>query len=321
MKAFWLWISRQGRRGPGLVLRGLCMGAANMVPGVSGGTIALITGIYDELVRTVAGIDMEVGRLLLRGRLTAALERANAGFVLPLLGGIMVAIVSLARLISLLLEHYPQPVFGFFTGLIVASALFVGRQVYRWNAARAICLATGVGFGLAAGSLVPVETGANLPQFFLAGMVAVMAMILPGLSGSFLLVIMGKYQQALIAVHERHVDLLAAFGAGGLLGVLLFSRLLKVLLARYHAGTMAFLVGLMLGSVRKVWPFRQVLEIQELGDRVVILRDRWVWPAEYTPEAIATFAMMVVGVLLVPVLERLGRRVWRHQPQAAIPGL
>ena len=297
------------RRGPGLLLRGICMGTADVIPGVSGGTIALITGIYDELVGTIAAVDSAAVRCLARGRFSEGLTRLNAGFLVPLLAGIGLAIVSLAKLITYLLATHPQPVWGFFTGLIIASALFVRNQIERWRAAAWISLILGTVAGFGITSLVPVQTGTELYKFFFTGMVAIVAMILPGLSGSFLLVILGKYQQVFTAVHERHLAVIAVFVAGCAIGLLAFSRALKWLLARYHSGTMAFLVGLMLGSLRKVWPFRRVLEEGGLGSgKQVVLRDECVWPAEFTPEVWLSLGLIVAGFALVVLLERLGRK-------------
>ena len=204
------------RRAPGLVLRGLCMGTADVIPGVSGGTIALITGIYDELVGTIAAVDQRLVSALVRGRLIEVLHRVNAPFLVPLLCGIGLAIVSLAKFITWLLATHPQPVWGFFTGLILASALVVARQVAGWGPAQWGLTALGAVVGYAITTLVPVETGVEGYKFVMAGMVAICAMILPGISGSFLLVVMGKYQQVLTAVHEFDWAILALFGVGGL---------------------------------------------------------------------------------------------------------
>ncbi len=296
------------RRGLGLVLRGMCMGTADVIPGVSGGTVALIMGIYDELVGTIASIDGRVLRALLRGRIGEVLRLVNAGFLVPLLAGIAVAIASFAKLITYLLANHPQPVWGFFTGLILASALYVARQVEGGYGARLLAfIALGTAFGYGITSLVPVETGTESYKFVLAGMVAICAMILPGISGSFLLVIMGKYQQVFSAVHERNIEVVALFGFGAAIGILSFSRLLKKLLAGYHAATMAFLVGLMLGSLRKVWPFRNVLEERVVGKKTLVLRDECIWPQEFTGEVWLSFALMVAGAVLVLVLERVGQ--------------
>jgi putative membrane protein len=220
------------RRGPGLILRGICMGTADVIPGVSGGTVALIMGIYDELVSTIASIDQRVVGALLRGRIMQVFQLINAAFLLPLLFGIGLAIVSLAKLITYLLATHPQPVWGLFTGLILASALFVARQVEGWTLPQWGLTVLGAVVGYLVTTLVPVETGTESYKFVLAGMVAICAMILPGISGSFLLVVMGKYQQVFGAVHERDFAIIALFGVGAIIGLLGFSRLLKRLIKR-----------------------------------------------------------------------------------------
>ena len=299
-------LAESKRRGPGLVLRGICMGTADVIPGVSGGTVALIMGIYDELVGTIAAIDQRVVGALSRGRIVEVLQLVNAAFLLPLLFGIALAIVSLAKLITWLLATHPQPVWGLFTGLILASALFVARQVQGWSGPQWGLTVLGMVAGYAVTTLVPVETGTESYKFILAGMVAICAMILPGISGSFLLVVMGKYQQVFTAVHERDLAIIALFGVGAIIGLLGFSRLLKRLLARFHAETMAFLVGLMLGSLRKVWPFRNVLEEKVIGKKTLVLRDECIWPQDFSGEVWLAFALIVGGAVLVLVLERLG---------------
>ncbi len=301
-------LAKARRRGLGLAVRGMCMGTADVIPGVSGGTVALIMGIYDELVNTIASIDGRVVRALLRGQIMEALQLVNAGFLLPLLAGIFVAIASFAKLITYLLATYPQPVWGFFAGLILSSALYVARQIKGdWRASTLLLVVLGTLFGYGVTALVPVQTGTESYKFVLAGMVAICAMILPGISGSFLLVIMGKYQQVFTAVHERDLQIVALFGLGAAVGILGFSRLLKRLLASYQAATMAFLVGLMLGSLRKVWPFRHVLEEKLMGKKMLVLRDECIWPQEFTGEVWLSFALMVVGAVLVLVLEKVGQ--------------
>lgn len=301
-------LDKAKRRGPGLLLRGMCMGTADVIPGVSGGTVALIMGIYDELVGTIASIDGRVLQALLRGRIVEVLHLVNAGFLVPILAGIILAIATFAKLITYLLTAHPQPVWGFFSGLILASALYVARQIESGYGAKLLgFLVLGTAFGYGITVLVPVETGTESYKFILAGLIAICAMILPGISGSFLLVIMGKYQQVFSAVHEREWQIIALFGIGAVIGILIFSRLLKRLLARYHSATMAFLVGLMLGSLRKVWPFRNVLEERIVGSKTLVLRDECIWPSEFTGEVWLSFALMVVGAVLVLVLERIGQ--------------
>lgn len=291
------------QRGTGLFLRGVAMGAADVIPGVSGGTIALITGIYDELVATIAGVNVQLVGTFLRGRIGEGLVRLNVAFLAPLLLGIGAAIVALARLITHLIATHPQPVWGFLTGLIVASALVVARHMSGSRVIGGAALAAGAALGYLVTLAVPLQTGIEWWKFIVAGSIASVAMILPGISGSFLLVLMGKYQQVLGAVNERDPVVVGLFGLGFLVGILAFSRVLKRLLAHHHATTMAFLVGLMLGSLRKVWPFRNyLLEGEGAGQYDCAL------PDALSADVAAAFALMVAGIVAVIAIEKLGRR-------------
>ena len=286
------------RRAAGLYVRGLAMGTADVIPGVSGGTLALITGIYDELVGTVAGIDRDLLTALVRGRFSEVAQRANLVFLVPLLAGIFTAIVTLAKGITWLLQHHPVPVWGGLTGLIAASLFVVVRQVRGWNAVAYAAAIVGAVAGYTVTLLVPVETGVEWYKFTGAGLIASVAMILPGISGSFLLVVMGKYQQVLAAVNDRDLQIIVLFGAGFATGILGFSRVLRWLLAHAHSSTMAFLVGLMAGSIRKVWPFRQVLDTPEAGFVCTL-------PVVWDGTALAAFGLMVVAAAVVLLIERV----------------
>ena len=301
-------LAKARRRGAGLILRGLCMGTADVIPGVSGGTMALITGIYDELVATIASIDGAVIRSFFAGRLAELLVRLNAGFLLPLLAGIFIAVISLAGAIKYLLAEHPVPFWGFLTGLIVASAWVVGRRMEAWGAVPILALVVGAGIGYGVTILVPMQTGPEWYKFTLSGAVASMAMILPGISGSFLLVLLGKYEQVFSAIHERQLAIVLYFGCGFLAGILAFSRLLKRLLASHHNLVMALLVGLMLGSVRKVWPWRgesvdpSAAEMSKVADYQCVL------PAEFSVEVGVTLALLIAGIGLVVGIEQVGSR-------------
>lgn len=298
------WFEQMRARAVGLFTRGVAMGTADVIPGVSGGTMALITGIYDELVGTVAGIDRHLLAALLRGRFTEVLERANVGFLVPLLAGIFTAIVTLAKGITWLLETHPIPVWGALSGLIVASLLVVTRQVDSWNLRTGLMTLLGLVVGYTVTLLVPVQTGVEWYKFTGAGLVASVAMILPGISGSFLLVVMGKYQQVLAAVNERDLFIIVLFGTGFATGILGFSRVLRWLLAHAHGLTMAFLVGLMAGSIRKVWPFRRELDGSEGAFECVL-------PEIWDGTAILTFVLLVAAVVLVLGIERVARQTTR----------
>ena len=301
-------LAKARRRGAGLILRGLCMGTADVIPGVSGGTMALITGIYDELVATIASIDGAVIRSFFAGRFAELLVRLNAGFLLPLLAGICIAVISLAGAIKYLLAAHPVPFWGFLTGLIVASAWVVGRRMEGWGAAPILALVVGAGSGYAVTILVPMQTGPEWYKFTLSGAVASMAMILPGISGSFLLVLLGKYEQVFSAIHERQLAIVLFFGCGFLAGILAFSRLLKRLLASHHNLVMALLVGLMLGSVRKVWPWRGASVDSSAAGVSEVTDYQCVLPAEISMEVGVTLALLIAGIGLVVAIEQMGSR-------------
>ena len=300
---------RAKRRAPGLILRGMCMGIADVIPGVSGGTVALIMGIYDELVQTIASVDGRILKALVHFRLREVFILLNASFLFPLLIGIILAVALFAKIITYMLTTFPQPLWGFFTGLILASAVYVFKQIEgRLDLIRISILLLGAFFGYGITLLVPVETGTENFKFLLAGMIAICAMILPGISGSFLLVIMGKYQQVFGAIHERNYEIIFLFVVGAIVGLLIFSRLLKRLLLRFQPATMAFLVGLMLGSIRKVWPFRKILEERLVGSKVIVLQDECILPSSMTNEVWTTIVVSFLGFGLVFLLERLGKR-------------
>jgi putative membrane protein len=290
----------------GVFLRGMLMGAADIVPGVSGGTMAFITGIYDTLIDSIRAIDAAFVRMLVKMDIRGAWEHVNGGFLLALLLGIATSIFSLARLISWILAHYPVPLWAFFFGLILASALVLLRQVGRWNAGRVLSLLVGVGVALAIGLSPVVGFDGGMAGVFLAGFLAICAMILPGISGSFILVLLGMYGTVLAAVKSLDLFFLAVFAAGAAGGLLCFSRLLYWLLHRYHQGTMALLTGFLFGSLVVVWPWKRVLAwVEGSSGQLKPAQQVPVTPAEFT---VATgqdawvglcLAMMAVGFVAV----------------------
>ena len=232
------------------------MGSADLVPGVSGGTIAFVSGIYEQLLAAIATITGPVLRLVLRGKLVQAYKQTPLKFVLPLGIGMMTAIFSLSHLIEYLLHDHPVPTWSLFFGLVLASILLVGRTVkgWTWRELLAISLGTVVTFWVV--GAVPVETPETPLAFFFSGVVAISAMILPGISGSFILVLLGKYAQVLEAVSNREFLTLIYVALGCAVGIGLFSRLLKYLLNTHHSVTLGVLLGVLIGSLRKVWPWK-----------------------------------------------------------------
>lgn len=244
-------------------VKGACMGAADVIPGVSGGTIAFIMGIYDEFVGSLASINTEAVKLLLTGRFKEFWKHINGGFLLSLVLGIGVSVVSLASLMQMLLTNYPIQTWAFFFGLIVASSIFIIRGISGWKAAEFLLLVFGIILGVVICTLSPTTTPDGLWFIFLSGAIAICAMILPGISGSFILLILGKYQYIMGCISDlvKGIDfghnllILCVFLVGAVIGILGFSRFLHWLLARWHKQTLIVLAGFIIGSLVKIWPW------------------------------------------------------------------
>ncbi|PSL02912.1 putative membrane protein [Cecembia rubra] len=235
------------------------MGAADLVPGVSGGSIALITGIYEQLLESIKSIDGKALSLLKRLEFKAFWKHINGRFLLTLLIGILTSIFTLSKIISYLMEEHPIPLWSFFSGLIVISALIILRDIQKWNLGVVFALLIGTGTAYLITGLPPTGSPDALWFVFVAGAIAICAMILPGISGSFLLLILGQYEKILLAVNQKDVITLGLFALGCILGLLSFSRLISWLLKNYHAITIGLLSGFMLGSINKLWPWKQVI--------------------------------------------------------------
>lgn len=280
------------------------MGSADTVPGVSGGTIAFLLGIYEQLIYSIKLISGEVLRLALSLRIKEAWSKIPFAFLVPLALGIFTAILVLSNGISYLLKNQPVLLWSFFLGLVVASIVVVRKRVVTWNRHDYFALTiTAIAAYFIVGA-VPVETPATLLAFFLAGAVAICAMILPGISGSFLLVIMGKYEQILTAVTEQNFLVLAATAAGSVIGLALFSRLLSWLFAKHHDIVVAALTGFMIGSLRKVWPWKEVLStrVNSHGELVPLL-ERNIMP-NLDMMFLASLALIGLGYGLIMFLDR-----------------
>ncbi len=240
----------------GIFIRGAAMGAADIVPGVSGGTIALISGIYETLLNSIKAVNPTSARLLIKGEFNAFWQAVNGEFLVLLAMGILTSALTLARLLKHGLEAYPVFIWSFFFGLIIASALVVARQVNHWEPATLTGAALGTVVAFAVTVLSPTTTPEALWFVFLSGALAICAMILPGISGSFILVLLGKYQFILAAVTDFRLDILVVLGLGAVCGLLVFSNVLSWLLARYRDITISILAGFMVGSLNKVWPWK-----------------------------------------------------------------
>jgi len=291
----------------GVFLRGVLMGAADIVPGVSGGTMAFITGIYDRLLASIRAFDLRCLQLVTQGEVRAAWAHVDGTFLFTLGAGIATSILSLARVVAWLLEAYPVPLWAFFFGLILASALVLVRQVPHWSFPRGLCLLVGLCTAAAIALSPVVSLPMGLPAIFIAGFVAICAMILPGISGSFILILLGMYATVLHAVKNLELDVMLVFATGAVLGLMCFSRVLHWLLRRFHAGTMALLTGFLFGSLLVVWPWKHPLDWVLGSDGVPRPAQQvpvWPWDFAGDPTLAVCALLMVFGFALVWLIER-----------------
>lgn len=283
-----------------LMLKGMGMGAADVVPGVSGGTIAFIVGIYDELINSIKSVNGESLKLLFTGKIGAFWKAINGNFLCSILLGIGISVFSLAKLITWLLVAHPILVWAFFFGLVLASTWFVSKDIKRWHIGTIAMFIVGVAVAFYITVATPAQTPDNYAFIFLCGAIAICAMILPGISGSFILVLLGKYMYIMEAVKEFKIGTLAVFAAGALIGITAFSRVLSYALAHFRNSTLALLTGFMLGSLNKVWPWKEKIVLA--GDFV---KETNILPNAFLAEAIV---LALIGFFLVYFLEKLSQK-------------
>jgi putative membrane protein len=288
-----------------ITLRGIGMGAADVVPGVSGGTIAFITGIYEELINSIKNINLVAIRLFFSGRWISFWKHINGNFLLSVFAGIFISVLSLAKVLEFLLEHQPVLIWSFFFGLIIASSYVVARKIKNWDYARVVALVGGVGIAFYITSVTPATTTDARWFVLLSGGLASCAMILPGISGSFILLLLGKYAFALNAVNERIIMDLLLLAVGAVAGLVLFSNLLSWLLKRYHDATIAVLVGFMIGSLNKIWPWKETLKTITVDGEVRPLVEKNILPSFGVPEhhVLIALLMALIGILLILFIE------------------
>jgi putative membrane protein len=294
-----------------LMLKGLCMGAADTVPGVSGGTIALITGIYEDLLSAIKSFDVKMIGRVLKLDFKGALAELHIRFLFSLLLGIGISILSLAQLMNYLLHYHPVATWSLFFGLIVASIWVVGKQVGKWTPGTGVSFLVGAGAAFIIVNLMPTSTPEDLWFVFLSGVVAICAMILPGLSGAFILLILGKYEFIIATLKNpfllENIQIIIVFLSGCAVGLAGFSRVLKLLLQKYHGLTLAFLTGLMFGSMRKIWPWKETLETAMIHGKLRVLKESNIWPAAFNSDLCFAVLLIVIGFITVICLERLSR--------------
>ncbi|WP_284193516.1 DUF368 domain-containing protein [Vibrio zhanjiangensis] len=292
-------------------LKGLAMGAADVVPGVSGGTIAFITGIYDSLLESIRRINPKLITIIKRDGVSAAFEYINGLFLLSLFAGILTSIATLAKLISWLLETHPIPIWSFFFGLILISVFHMLKQIEKKSLSRLILLLLGVGFAYSITILQPLQLDPIGINILFAGAIAICAMILPGISGSFILLLIGMYAPILGAVKSVDITVLLLFLSGCVIGLLSFSHLLTWLLKHFRDLTLIFLTGLMVGTLPKIWPWKETLSwrTNSSGEQVPLL-ERNLSPFDFEAitsqpaQLVTAVLLMLSAIAIVLILER-----------------
>lgn len=288
------------------------MGAADVVPGVSGGTIAFITEIYEELVNSIKSISLASFRKLFSEGIKSFWQSINGNFLFSVFLGIFISVFTLANLLETWLEESPIIVWSFFFGLIVASAFYVARKITHWNWKKIVALLLGIGIAFLITQLTPAKTPDAWWFVFISGALAICAMILPGISGAFILLLLGKYQFVLGAISELNVAILGIFAVGAFIGLISFSNLLSWLLNKFHDITIAVLAGFMIGSLNKVWPWKRTIStFMDRHGEVQPLVERNVLPGQFecaTGDSAQLFtAIMValIGVAIILVMEKI----------------
>jgi len=299
--------------------KGIAMGAADVVPGVSGGTIAFISGIYEELIETIHKLDLGFFELWKSRNFSTAWKEYNLGFLVSLFGGVAISILSLAKLITFLLSEYPIFVWSFFFGLVIASIFYVGKQIEKWNFKIIVALILAVAFAFMITLAKPLASGDSVWYLFVAGFIAIIAMILPGISGAFILLLMGAYKTVIGTLTDLGEGLstlnwqqfsgallkILVFGAGAIIGLKAFSKVLNWMF-KYHKNLiLSVLTGFMIGALNKIWPWKEVLEyrIDSHGEKIPFL-EKSILPNQFeNPQLFWAIIFMVFGFLAIFLLE------------------
>lgn len=300
-----------------LYAKGIAMGAADVVPGVSGGTIAFISGIYEELIHSLRSLDHRALMVLLRQGPAAAWKAINGNFLTVLVSGILTSIVLLSRVVVYLLEHHPLPLWSFFFGLILMSAVMIYQQAKDRSVSHHVLLAVGVLIAVAITWVSPMQLEPTLWMYFGAAALAICAMILPGISGSFILLLLGMYPHVIRAISELNLPVLAVFVAGCGIGLMAFSHVLSWLLRRWHDAMLLFMTGFLIGSLAMVWPWKQVVSTytDRHGELHPLVQAN-VAPWQYTElsgqhdQWLLCVLLMLAGIVLMPALQ-----AWAHRLQ------
>jgi len=296
-------------------IKGMAVGIANIIPGVSGGTIALITGIFERLINSVKSFDLKAAQLLVKGQWKAFAQKTDFYFLMTLLAGVGGAIIVLARLFDFLFQNYPVYIWAFFFGLVLASVYFVGKTVEKWKTSVVIAFVAGTAIAIGLSLVNPAAANDNFFYLMLCGVVAICSMILPGLSGSFVLILMGNYQLVAIdAINNRNFDVIIPVGIGAVAGLIAFSHVLSWVFKRYKDQTIAMLTGFILGSLSILWPWKEPEYLTDAAGNFimkhgekVIARYSVILPEHLTTEVLIAAVFMIAGILSIVLVEKMAQ--------------
>jgi putative membrane protein len=296
-----------------LFLKGLGMGAANVVPGVSGGTIALITGIFEKLIHSIKSFDLKALKLLFAGKFKELAQHINLDFLVAVFLGVGISILTFAKLFGYLFDHYPVYIWSFFFGLIIASVYYVGKTIDRWTWVVALMFALGTAIAISISVLKPASENASILYLLFCGVVAACSMILPGLSGSFVLILLGNYRLVMIdAVNELNFAVLIPIVVGAGVGLIAFSYFLSWIFKNYKNQTIAVLTGFILGSMGMIWPWKtENYAMTPAGELILKKGEKivesysWNLPESLNTEVFIAIALCVLGYLLIAVMENM----------------
>jgi putative membrane protein len=302
-----------------LYVKGVSMGGADVIPGVSGGTIAFITGIYDELIDSIKAIDWQVAKLVMQFKIADAWKAVNGNFLVCILAGIATSLLSLSKLMTYWLATYPIQIWSFFFGLILVSSPLIFRDIKKWNGVTILSGIAGIVIAYWITIVSPTETPTDLWFIFLCGAVAICAMILPGISGAFILLLIGKYEYMINALINFNIPVVLVFVAGCFLGLVGFSKVLGWVLHHYRYPALAMLAGFMIGSLNKVWPWKEVTayRINHAGEQIPAF-DKSVLPARFAevthqdPLVLQAILFTAFGILLVVAIEKTAAYLKSH---------
>lgn len=285
------------------------MGIAELVPGVSGGTIAFVAGIYEEFITSINNVNLETFKTLRTKGLKAFWQQLNGNFLIALLLGMLISIASFSKLIKWLLEFHPIAIWSFFFGLVLASILFVAKEIRKWTPLSLFLLLLSAILAYYITTLPPSSNADSLPFLFMSGAIAICAMILPGISGAFILVLLGSYKTVIEAVDQRDFKILVTVALGCAVGLLSFARLLKWMFNHHKNSTLAVLTGFIAGSLNKIWPWKEIVSATQIGEKTIIV-DQSISPFSFDgdPQLASAIISAIIGFSLIFILEKVATK-------------